>query len=335
MPIPLISKIKPQNNAPIPMYDDIDAYGGFQVRNDEADRDNIPVANRKPGMMVYTVSDGYFWQLYNGITNSDWAILPISGGSPVFFNGDISGNDLHQFVIGLQGISVSNEFPEDGYVLTYDAFDGYWKPAITGVPITFGGDLEGDAVSQTVVGLQMIPVSSEFPTDGYVLMYDATDGYWRPAAVVAGSSFDGVPSNHYGGTGNVVAIPATETVLGSDTDYTATSSSAELTTSDTAWHTILTHAPDANTTSRWQVTIVSQDASNNGDTWSAHIDFHVVPTGIFPSAPSLINVIYTGAAGTNYSAQAFFSGGNVVVQVKDSVSATVNWAAWVQDLRRS
>lgn len=73
MSIDLISKIKPKNNGAFPMYDDIDGYGGFQVRLNTTDRNNIPTLNRKAGMIVYTQVDGSYWILGPGLTNSDWS----------------------------------------------------------------------------------------------------------------------------------------------------------------------------------------------------------------------------------------------------------------------
>lgn len=78
MSIDLISKIKPKNSGLFPVYDDIDGYGGFQVRTNTTDRDSIPSLNRKSGMIVHTTADGYFWELGSGLTNSDWFLSTIS-----------------------------------------------------------------------------------------------------------------------------------------------------------------------------------------------------------------------------------------------------------------
>ena len=88
MPINLISKIKPKNNGQFPVYEDIDVQGGFQVRSTILDRDNIPTLNRKEGMLVYVVSDGYFYQLGSGLTNIDWTIASFNNAivnGPAFF----------------------------------------------------------------------------------------------------------------------------------------------------------------------------------------------------------------------------------------------------------
>lgn len=80
MSINLVSKIKPKNNGQFPTYDDIDGYGGYQVRGTTSDRDSIPVLNRKAGMLVYVQFNSTFYQLGPGLTNSDWAVTSL--GSP-------------------------------------------------------------------------------------------------------------------------------------------------------------------------------------------------------------------------------------------------------------
>lgn len=288
MPIPLISKIKPQNGAPIAMYDDTDGYGGYQVRANEADRDNIPTACRKAGMLAYTQSDGYFWQLQSDLVT--W--------SPANFTS--TGN------------------------------------------FTLAGDLGGTFSSQTVVGIQGHHVSNHAPQDGYILIYDAADGYWLAQSPVntAGVGFNGVPSNEYGGPGNKLLIPATETILGSSSVSPGISVTGSIITINNGWNTILSRIPQG--TGRWQVTFVGKDGY--GNEFSAHLDFHVNGSEIiFPSAPTpipaaypLINPIYIGSA-TSYAAQAVFSGGQVLIQVRNftgTPSVPVKWGAWLQDLTR-
>src|SRR5436853_115580 len=40
-------------------------------------------------------------------------------------------------------------------------------------------DLGGDSAYPAVIGIQGRPISSTTPTDGYVLMWNATDGKWE------------------------------------------------------------------------------------------------------------------------------------------------------------
>ena len=277
MPIPLISYIEPQNGGLFPVYRDTDGYGGFQVRQNITDRNSIPALNRKTGMMVFTVTEQTFWQLESDLVTWQQAIF-----APNFsFAGDLSGDDFSQIVTGLQGHHVSNVAPTDGYVLTWDQVDGYWKPL-------------------SIANNPNIP------------------------------SFDGIPSNEYGGAGNKIPIPATETILGSSSTYPASSASNGITTTDNAWHTILTRQPLG--PGRWQVTIVGQDGY--GNEFSGHLDFHVNTSSITPGVPQIINPFATGTGG-NYTIQAIFSGGKVVIQVMNaSGSNPVKWGAWMQDMTR-
>lgn len=107
MPIPLISKIKPQNSGAFPMYDDVDVFGGFQVRDDTTDRDSIPTLNRKEGMLVYTIADTTYWILGPGLTNSDWSSANFGGGSDptalaqtTWYFDSVSGSDTNTGLIG-------------------------------------------------------------------------------------------------------------------------------------------------------------------------------------------------------------------------------------------
>lgn len=80
-PIQVISSIKPINNGQFPVVEDVDISGGYQVRADLPDRDAIPAANRKEGMLVFVQSNSNFYTLVGGITNSDWAIANLGGGT--------------------------------------------------------------------------------------------------------------------------------------------------------------------------------------------------------------------------------------------------------------
>lgn len=84
MAINLISKIKPKNNGAFPMYEDVDVEGGFQTRNSTIDRDTIPTLNRKEGMVVYTRTDGYFYQLNSDLTTWTHIFVGTGGGNSGF-----------------------------------------------------------------------------------------------------------------------------------------------------------------------------------------------------------------------------------------------------------
>lgn len=66
--------------------------------------------------------------------------------------------------------------------------------------VIFSGDLSGDSDSQTVVGLQNIPVKKVTPIDGYVLTYSQTDGQWEPkVSSGGGGGGPGTPTGPAGG----------------------------------------------------------------------------------------------------------------------------------------
>jgi hypothetical protein len=173
MPVNIISKIKPQNNGAFPTYDDIDGYGGYQVRENVTDRNSIPTLNRKAGMLVYLQSDGYFYQLGTGLTNGDWAVANLGsggGGGSSILSGDVTGNTSANTVINIRGASVpaagalttGNTLRVSGVSsLTYSALNlAGGSNFVTGVlPIgnqaaqILGGDLSGTTTLGAVVSL--------------------------------------------------------------------------------------------------------------------------------------------------------------------------------------
>lgn len=172
MSIFLIDKIKPINNGKFPVYEDVDGYGGFQVRADAAARDTIPTANRKEGMLVYTVTEGKFWQLRGGILDTHWTevtlasggggggggtgITPgaantvaVSNGSSVVFGKIVDGyvDDAAAIAgtkinpdFGTQDISTLGGLSaNDGYFMDFVSFAGSAEPSLVDVGTDNGG----------------------------------------------------------------------------------------------------------------------------------------------------------------------------------------------------
>src|SRR5512144_1959737 len=61
MPITLIDIIKPKNNQPFPIVEDIDLLGGFRVVPNTTARDGIGVQLKKHGMLVLDSSTKIIW----------------------------------------------------------------------------------------------------------------------------------------------------------------------------------------------------------------------------------------------------------------------------------
>lgn len=116
-------------------------------------------------------------------------VSQLPGNIPVgSASGDLSGTYPSPVVVALQSRSVSGSSPTDGYVLTWDNADGYWvgRPATGGAPSgSAGGDLSGTYPNPTVTKIQSQSISSFSPSDGYILTWDNTDGYWvgRPSQI--------------------------------------------------------------------------------------------------------------------------------------------------------
>lgn len=143
----------------------------------------VPTENRLNGS-IYLRSDGY--------ANNDFYIrrggvwLPIQS-DPWVAAGDLSGTYLNQTVIGLRTKSLNSSLAtvgstQDGYHLTWDNADGYWR-AETG--FIAGGDLAAISArfgrtSQKVIKIQSSAVSAVAPTDGYGLIWTAADNQWEP-----------------------------------------------------------------------------------------------------------------------------------------------------------
>ena len=107
--------------------------------------------------------------------------------------GDLSSTYPNPTVAKIRGNTVATQSlgsGQDGYVLTWDNFDGYWKAQhITSGSVSLGGDVTGAATSNTVTALQHNAVAIQAlgtNQDGYTLAWDNTDAYWvaRPMSHV-------------------------------------------------------------------------------------------------------------------------------------------------------
>jgi hypothetical protein len=92
---------------------------------------------------------------------------------------------------------------------------------------TFNGDISGNSTTQTVKGLQNIPVLSNTPTDGQILYFNGSD--WLPASLVPTSqTFSGDMVGTTTSTQvvavNGTAIPANPSTVGNSISFDGVSS---------------------------------------------------------------------------------------------------------------
>jgi hypothetical protein len=125
--------------------------------------------------------------VFNGLA---WAPANLAAGALAFTaTGDLSGTELLQTVVGLQGRPLAATLPIDGYAIVWDNAGTTWKPGIV-TSFTAGNDLSGTSSSQTVIGLQSNPVSAASPGSGDALIWSGTD--WAPgASFVPGGDLSG------------------------------------------------------------------------------------------------------------------------------------------------
>lgn len=92
---------------------------------------------------------------------------------------DLGGTASNPKVIGFQGRDFSSTAPTLNQIISWNG--SVWLPTSLTSILSFSGDLSGLTTTQTVVGIQNIPVLNASPNDKDVLQYN--DGYasWMPA----------------------------------------------------------------------------------------------------------------------------------------------------------
>jgi hypothetical protein len=131
----------------------------------------------------------------NRLDELEQVIITLSGGGSAFTaSQDLSGTSISQTVIGLQGRSVSNIAPSDGYILTWLASTSKWTPESAPVGFSAGKDLSGTATLQTVIAIQGNAIESGTlgpAQDGYVLAWKNSASQWQPTTSSAVISLSG------------------------------------------------------------------------------------------------------------------------------------------------
>lgn len=122
------------------------------------------------------------WTKETGTGNTGWSAVISADTVP---SGDLSGTYATPTVAKIHGNAIAAQSlgsTQDGYVLTWDNTDGYWKGQhITSGSVSLSGDVTGAATSNTVTALQHNSVAIQtlgVNQDGYVLTWDNADSYW-------------------------------------------------------------------------------------------------------------------------------------------------------------
>ncbi len=92
MAVELISEIIQKNNGEFPLLDSNNLRGGFYSVNTEAERDKIPTARRKVGMLCYVIENNKYYRLN---TDGTWGKANLGGSGIIQINtfDDISNLD--------------------------------------------------------------------------------------------------------------------------------------------------------------------------------------------------------------------------------------------------
>lgn len=136
---------------------------------------------------LYIRTDGTTYQGLYQMRSGVWQEV-LSGSFAA--GGDLSGDETSQTIEKIQGNTIDITTPTTNDVISYDGtkFINQSLPdASTSQKglIQLGGDLSGNATSQTVTKIQNKEISTATPNDGEVLIWNNLDSKWTPGPQTA------------------------------------------------------------------------------------------------------------------------------------------------------
>lgn len=152
-------------------------------------------------------------------STSSWEPMNIGGSPSGAAGGDLSSTYPNPLVSGLQGRSVSNAAPSDGYVLTWVSASSKWEPAAASGGGTAGGDLTGTYPNPLVASLT--GSSSIVTVHANTINWDenaiptisqttrSTDASTNDLTISAQSAFTGFPPPTNKNGANILIVPGT------------------------------------------------------------------------------------------------------------------------------
>jgi len=169
-----------------------------------------------------------------GGANHVTGVLPTANQAAQTMGGDVSGTTASATVIRINGTTVPAIHSTNQVIVATSGTTAIWSQIYDGYiaasanisgskiqqtstvnygVIQLGGDLDGSASSQVVTAIQTHDVHAITPTDGYVLTWLNSDGYWapRPAASNTPDATDSIKgklrlTNDLGGTADAPLV---------------------------------------------------------------------------------------------------------------------------------
>ena len=132
---------------------------------------------------------------FHGTVRSRLDLLENILNNPVSLSGDLGGTIDHPLVIGIQGRLISPNAPTPGQALIWNG--AFWGPA-TIVASSGTSALSGDVIGLSnnnviskITGNPVMPQNLGFGQNGFALVWNGIDGYWKAQNVALNQSVGG------------------------------------------------------------------------------------------------------------------------------------------------